>query len=76
MSLWGVKRAKGTHFTLMETGQMPLYFYWFRCIMRSLLSTNNALLSQVVQADVRLADEEGSWTHQVLTALNDVPHAQ
>jgi len=78
-SLLGVKRATETHCLLRETGQMPLYFYWFRCIMRfwnSLLSTSNALLSQVAQADLRLADKKGSWTHQVLTALNDVPHAQ
>eukprot|EP00983_Pelagomonas_calceolata_P064970 1148388-Pelagomonas_calceolata.AAC.1 len=67
-SLWVVKRATKTHCLLRETGQMPLYFYWFRCIMRfwnSLLSTNNALLSQVAQADLRLADNKGSWTHQV-----------
>ena len=42
----------------------------------SLLSTNNDLLSRVVQADMRYADRAGSWTHQVITALNDVPNAQ
>eukprot|EP00983_Pelagomonas_calceolata_P039783 1137337-Pelagomonas_calceolata.AAC.1 len=31
---------------------------------------------QVAQADLRLAEKKGSWPHQVLTALNDVPHAQ
>jgi hypothetical protein len=78
-SLLGVKRATETRCLLRETGQMPLYFYWFRCVMRfwnSLLSTNNDLLSRVVQADMRFADREGSWTYQVFTALNDMPNAQ
>eukprot|EP00983_Pelagomonas_calceolata_P038069 1136663-Pelagomonas_calceolata.AAC.4 len=62
-SLLGVKRATEAHCILRETGQMSLYFYWFRFIMRfwnPLLSTKNALLSRVVQADLRLADKEGS----------------
>jgi len=77
-SLLGFKRATETRCLLQKTGQMPLYFYWFRCIMRfwnSLLSTSNALLSQVAKADLRLAGKKGSWTHQVLKALNDVPRA-
>eukprot|EP00983_Pelagomonas_calceolata_P042936 1138712-Pelagomonas_calceolata.AAC.1 len=60
-------------------GQMPPYLYWFRCIMRfwrSLTSTNNAILSQAVQADLPLADKEGTRTYWVLTALDDVPNAQ
>ena len=40
------------------------------------MSTNNDLLSRVVQADMCFADREGSWTYQVITALNDVPNAQ
>ena len=78
-SLLGVKRATETRCLLRETGQMPLYFYWFRCVMRfwnSLLSTNNDLLNRVVQADMRYADRAGSWTYQVITALNDVSNAQ
>jgi exonuclease III len=78
-SLLGVKRATETHCLLRETGQMPLYFYWFRCVMRfwnSLLSTNNDLLSRVVQADMRYADRAGSWTYHVITALNHVSNAQ
>ena len=55
---------------------MPIYFYWFRCIIRfwnSLQTSNNSLLRSVVQADLRLIDRKGSWTHEVMTALNDVP---
>ena len=78
-SLLGVKKATESRCLLRETGQMPLYFYWFRCIMRfwnSLLGTHNDLLSGVVQADMRLADREDSWTYQVITALNGVPNGQ
>jgi len=54
-SLLGVKKANQsfflseTHCLLRETGQMPLYFYWFRCVIRfwnSLRTTNSSLLSQ------------------------------
>ena len=31
---------------------------------------------RVVQAEMRYADRAGSWTHQVITALNNVPNAQ
>ena len=75
-SLLGVKRATETHCILRETGQMPLYFYWFRCTMRfwnCLLNTNNPLVHAIIQADLRIATRKGSWTHDVLTALNDVP---
>ena len=44
---------------LRETGQMPIFFYWFRCIIRfwnSLLSSNNPLLEKVVQADLLIAN--------------------
>lgn len=75
-SLLGVKRATETHCILRETGQMPLFFYWFRCTMRfwnCLLNTNNPLIHKVVQADLRLANRTGSWSYQVLTALNSIP---
>ena len=78
-SLLGVKRATQTHCILRETGQMPLYFYWFRCVMRfwnCLQTTNNTLLSRIVQADLRHATRKGSWTYEVLSALDDVPNAQ
>ena len=58
--LLGVK--KGTILTacvLRETSQMPICFYWFRCIIRfwySLLSSNNPLLEKVVQADFLIAN--------------------
>eukprot|EP00983_Pelagomonas_calceolata_P037190 1136236-Pelagomonas_calceolata.AAC.1 len=51
------------------------------CIVRfwnSLLSTNNDLLSRVVQAGLRLAesDKKGNEAYQVLTALDHMPNAQ
>jgi len=63
-SLLGVKKATETHCVLRETGQMPLFFYWFRCTVRfwnCLLNTNNV---------------QGSWTCQFLHALNDVPNSE
>ena len=39
--LLGVKKSTDTHCVLRKTGQMPIFFYWFRCIIRfwkSLLS--------------------------------------
>jgi hypothetical protein len=44
---------------LRETGQMPILFYWFRCIIQfwnSLLSSNNPLLEKVVRADLLIAN--------------------
>jgi hypothetical protein len=38
---------------------MPIFFYWFRCIIRfwnSLLSSNNPLLEKVVRADLLIAN--------------------
>ena len=32
--LLGVKKSTDTHCVLRETGQMPIFFYWFRCIIR------------------------------------------
>ena len=78
-SLLGVKKATETHCLLRETGQMPLYFYWFRCVIRfwnNLLSSNNTLLHQMAQADIRLAKNKSSWSCQVLTALQEIPDAQ
>jgi len=57
---------------------MPLFFYWFRCTVRfwnCLLNTNNSLLLKIVQADLRFAYVQGSWTCQFLHALNDVPNS-
>ena len=59
--LLGVKKSTNTHCLLRETGQMPLYFYWFRCVVRfwnSLLTTNNTLLSKINQADLLLAEKK------------------
>ena len=57
--LLGVKKGTETHCVLRETGQMPIFFYWFRCIIRfwnSLLSSNNPLLEKVVRADFLIAN--------------------
>ncbi len=78
-SLLGVKKGTEAHAVLRETGQMPLYFYWFRCVMRfwnSLLTTNSTLLREIGRADLQLANKKSSWSYQVLTALNDLPNAQ
>ena len=77
-SLLGVKKATEMHCVLRETGQMPLFFCWFRCTVRfwnCLLNTNNSLLLKIVQADLRFANVQGSWTCQFLHALNDVPNS-
>ena len=58
---------------------MPLYFYWFRCVMRfwnSLLTTNSTLLREIGRADLRLANKKCSWSYQVLTAINELSNAQ
>jgi len=57
-------------------GQMPIFFYWFRCTIRfwnSLLSSNNPLLEEIVRADLLLANRRDTWTYQVLHALQDLP---
>ena len=49
--LLGVKKGTDTHCVLRETGQMPILFICFRCIIRFwniLLSSNNPLLENVV----------------------------
>jgi len=65
---------------LRETGQMPIFFYWFRCTIRfwnSLLSTNNnPLLEKIVWADLLFANKSDTWTYQVLHALQDLPTSQ
>jgi len=70
--LLGVKKGTDTHCVLRKTGQMPFFFSWFRCIIRfwnSLLSSNNPRLEKVVQDDLLLADRSGTWTYQVLQAV-------
>ena len=57
--LLGVKKSTDTHCELRKTGQMPIVFYWFRCILRfwnSLLSSNNPLFEKVVQANLLIAN--------------------
>ncbi len=74
--LLGVKQSTNTHCLLRETGRLALYFYWFRCVARfwnSLLTSNNALLSKIIEADLRLAHRKGSWTFEVLSALHEIP---
>ncbi len=76
--LLGVKHSTNTHCLLRETGQLPLYFYWFRFVARlrnSLLKTNIALLSKINEADLWLAHRKGSWTFEVLSALRETPGA-
>ena len=77
--LLGVKKGTETHSLLRETGQMPIFFYWFRCTIRfwnGILSSNNPLLEQVVRADLLLANRSDTWTYQVLDALQDIPASQ
>ena len=77
--LLGVKKGTDTHCVLRETGQMPIFFYWFRCTIRfwnSLLSSNNPLLEKIVRADLLLANRRDTWTYQVLHALQDLPTSQ
>jgi hypothetical protein len=67
--LLGVKKGTDTHCVLRETGQMPIFFYWFRCIIRfwnSLLSSNDPLLEKVVQAGLLNASRSDTWTYQIL----------
>ena len=62
-----------------EADQMPIFFYWIRCIIQfwnSLLSSNNPLLEKVVQADLLIANRSDTWTFQVLHALQDFPAFQ
>jgi len=76
--LLGVKRSTNTLCLLRETGQLPLYFYWFCCVARlwnSLLTSNNALLSKINEADSRLTHRKGSWAFEVLFALYRLPWA-
>jgi hypothetical protein len=77
--LLGVKKGTDTHCVLRETGQMPIFFYWFRCTIRfwnSLLYLNNPLLEKIVRADLFLANRSDTWTYQVLHALQDLPTSQ
>jgi hypothetical protein len=48
--LLGVKKGTDTHCVLRETGQMPIFFYWFKCTIgfwNSLLSANNLFLRKL-----------------------------
>jgi hypothetical protein len=77
--LLGVKKSTDTHCVLRETGQMPIFFYWFRCTIRfwnSLLSSNNPLLEKIVRADLLLTNRSDTWAYQVLHALQDLPTSQ
>ena len=56
--LLGVKRGTNTHCVLRKTGQLPIFFFWFRCIIRfwnSLHSSNNPFLEKVVRSDLLIA---------------------
>ena len=67
--LLGFKKGTDTHCVLRETGQMPIFIYWFRCTIRfwnSLLSSNNPLLEKIVRADLFLANRSDTRTYQVL----------
>jgi len=54
---------------------MPIFFYWFRCIIRfwnSLLSSNNPLLEKVVRADFLIANRSDTgltrfWAHSKIS---------
>jgi len=77
--LLGVKKGTDTHCVLRETGQMPIFFYGFRCTIgfwNSLLSANNPLLEKIVRADLLLANRSDTWTYQVLHAIQDLPTSQ
>jgi len=69
-SLFGVQQSLSV--------TMPLYLCWFRCAARfwnSMLTTNNALLSKINEADLLLAHRTGSWAFYVLSALCEIPGA-
>jgi len=76
----GAKKGTDTRCVLRQTGPMPIFFYWFRCIIRfwnTLLSSNNPLLEKVVLADFLIASSSDTWTFQVLHALlHDSPASQ
>jgi hypothetical protein len=75
----GCQEKHDTHCVLRKTGQMPIFFYWFRCIIRfwnSLPSSNNPLREKVVQADLLIANRSDTWNYQVLHALQDFPTSQ
>ena len=77
--LLGVKKGTDTHCVLRETGQMPILFICFRCIIRFwniLLSSKNPLLGKIVRADLLLANRSDTWTYQVLHVLQDLPTSQ
>ncbi len=54
---------------------LRLYFYCFCCVARfwkSLSTINNALLSKMNEADLRLAHKKWSWTCEDLSALSKI----
>jgi len=69
--LLGVKQNTNAHCLLRETGQMPEYFYWFAVLLASgsLLAPDNALLSNINEADLLQAHRKVSWTFAVLSGL-------
>jgi len=78
--LLGGKQSKNTHCLLRETGQLPLNFYWFRCVARF------QSLEQPFDKQQCIAEKDqwswlkagspgrkGSWTFEVLPALHEIP---
>ena len=71
----GVKRGTATMPLLCETGCFPIFFYWFRCILKfwnGLVTSNSSVLATVVRADRTLGlSHLGShtWFRQVKDAL-------
>ncbi len=37
------------------------------------MTSNNAMLSKINEADARLAHRKGSWIFEVLSALHEIP---
>jgi len=72
----GVKRHTNAHYLPRDTGQVPLHFYWFRCVARfwnNPLTTKTTLLSNINEVDLLLAHRKGSWTFEVLPVLREIP---
>jgi len=66
---FGSEESTNAHCTLRETGQVPLFSYWFRFVVNfgnSLLMTNNALLSKINQADLLPVSSAGTQKKQTV----------
>jgi hypothetical protein len=76
--LLGVKKDTDTHYVLRETGQILVFSYWFRCILRfwNNLLSKQPLLEKFVLNDLLLANINYTWTYQILHALQDFPACQ